>query len=328
MLILIFNIEVLGDALAVVGEDEVLDEGGQIGALGLFDALGDMADDDACALAAGNLAVRVHARLVLGEEDGVVLLSDVMIERSGTHKQTLGAYLVGYLGCQIGHGDGVLEGAGSHLAQLAQQSLVGVRQFDERHIGDKSEGLLDEIHERVGKQQEYAVDDEVGVHAVVEVGEVAVLHELQGEIDHAARQRHQQSGAEHLGTARQFAQRVDGHHAAHYLDDDELVLVFDGGGTDDDHRDVGGKGGARVKEDAHEDGRHHQRQDVDAEHVVGHHERHQHGKERHHHVEHQYVAGLGKVVLAEECQVGREERDEDEHKQQLAHDGRGNLGRV
>ena len=34
MLILIFNIEVLGDALAVVGEDEVLDEGGQIGALG------------------------------------------------------------------------------------------------------------------------------------------------------------------------------------------------------------------------------------------------------------------------------------------------------
>ena len=68
----------------------------------------------------------VHAGLVLGEVDGVGGLADIVIEGPGAHQLALGPNLVGYLGGQVAHLYGVLEGAGSHLAHAAQQFLVHV----------------------------------------------------------------------------------------------------------------------------------------------------------------------------------------------------------
>lgn len=59
---------------------------------------------------------------------------------------------VGDFGSQISHGDGVLEGAWSYLAQVAQQSLVGIRKFKQCDIRDKSEQLFYQIHQWIGKQ--------------------------------------------------------------------------------------------------------------------------------------------------------------------------------
>ena len=76
-----------------------------------------------------------------------------MIERTCTHQLGVGSNLVGYGYTEVAHHDGMLEGAGSCLAELLQQILTRVRQLDECHIGGESEGLLDEIHERISEEQ-------------------------------------------------------------------------------------------------------------------------------------------------------------------------------
>ena len=87
MLVLIFNVEELGHARAVVGHDEVAYDGGQILTLSHFHALGDMIDDDACALLVVEVVVRVDTSLILGEEYGVSHFADVVIQSTGTHEK-------------------------------------------------------------------------------------------------------------------------------------------------------------------------------------------------------------------------------------------------
>ena len=83
--------------------------------------------------------MRVPPSLVLGEEHGVGHLSYVMIECSRAHEKAVGAYLAGYFGSQIAHGYGVLEGAGHGFGHAAQQRIVDVGQFDQRHVRGKAE---------------------------------------------------------------------------------------------------------------------------------------------------------------------------------------------
>ena len=88
----------------------------------------------------------VDAGLVFGEEHGVFHLADVVIEGTGAHQKTICPDAIGNLGGQISHHNRVLKGARSHFAHLSEQSLVGVREFEERHIRRKTESAFDDIH--------------------------------------------------------------------------------------------------------------------------------------------------------------------------------------
>mgnify|MGYP006956034211 CR=1 FL=1 len=198
MRIAIMYVEVLGDARAVVRGDEVLDDAWQVHLLGYLETFRHMADDDLRTLQVGELVVGVDASLVLGEEHGVGHLADVVIQGSRTHQETVGVDAVGYLCGKVSHRDGVLEGAWGYLAQIAQDALVGVRQLEERHVGDEAEEFFYQVHQWVGQQEEDAVDGEVGIHVRVDVEHLRVLHQLQGEVDHATCHAHQQGGDEYL----------------------------------------------------------------------------------------------------------------------------------
>ena len=100
----------------------------------------------------------------------------------------------------------MLEGAGSCLAELLQQILTRVRQFDERHIGGKSEGLLDEIHERISEEQQHTVHHQVFVHAVIHLQDTVVLHQLQGKVHSATGYCYKDGRLEQLGALTQFVQ--------------------------------------------------------------------------------------------------------------------------
>ena len=143
-----------------------------------------MVDDDAGTLQVADLVVRVDAGLVLREEDGVDNLSDVVVQGTGTHQLAVGVYPVGDLCCQVAYGDAVLECSGSNLAHLSHQFVVGVRQFEERHVGGESECLLDDEHQRIGEEEEEAVDGKVDVDRVVQFRHVVALYQLQGIVDH------------------------------------------------------------------------------------------------------------------------------------------------
>ena len=90
---------------------EVLHRLGQLVFVGQLQSVGHVADDDLCALLQWEAVVRVHPRLVLGEEHRVLQFADVVIQGARTHQLALGHQVVGHLGSQIGHLHAVLEGA-------------------------------------------------------------------------------------------------------------------------------------------------------------------------------------------------------------------------
>ena len=315
MFVLILYIEILRSTTAVVREDEVADERREVCLLSHAHALGDMAHHDARTLDVRHLVVRIDTCLVLGEEYWVLHLTYVVIQSTCTHKKRVGTYLIGYLCCEVAHSDGVLERAWRHLREVAQQSAVGVRQLEERDARHEAKHLLHDVHKRIAEQEEHAVHGEVVVHIGVDEREVVALHHLHSHVDERTAHSHEQARLEHLRTACQLAQRVDSHESGYELDDDKLILIAHGSGTDEHHRDVADERRARVHKHTHEHRCHSQRQDVDAEEVVAHHERHEHREECHQRVEHGDGARLAEVVAAEESEVDGEEchKDGDEH---------------
>ena len=213
MRITIMYIEVLGDARAVMRGDEVLDDARQVHLFCDFETFRHMADDDLCTLQVGELVVGVDTSLVLGEEYWVGHLADVMIQGSGTYQETVGVDAVGYLGGKVSHREGVLEGTWGYLAQVAQDALVGVGKLEERHVGDEAEEFFYQVHQWVGQQEEDAVDGEVGIHVRVDVEYLRVLHQLQGEVDHATCHAHQEGGDEYLRALGELSERVDSHQS-------------------------------------------------------------------------------------------------------------------
>jgi len=290
--------------------------------LGQAQSFRDVADDDGRALRVRQFVVRVEARLVLREIDRVLHLSDVMVERPRTHQLRLGPNLVGYLRSQVAHGDGVLERARRLLAQFAKQRVVCIGKLEERHRRGESEGLLDHQHQGIGEEKEETIDREVVVDGAVELRDIIRLDELEREIDQRRGSRDEDRREEYLTPSRQFAERVDCHEARHQLYGDKLILVFHGHGTDEDGRDVLDEGRSRVHEDAPEDGRDGKRDDIDAEKRVLHHEGRQEREEDEQGVEHGYGSRFREVVLAEECQIEGEERDEQQDVDGLSRYGR------
>ena len=57
----------------------------------------------------------------------------------------------------------MLEGAGRHLAHPSEHFLVHIRELDQRDVGGEAESLFDEIEQRVGAEEEDAVDQQVVV---------------------------------------------------------------------------------------------------------------------------------------------------------------------
>ena len=90
--------------------------------------------------------MRVHARLVLGEEDGVAHLPDVVIKGAGTYQLGVGADLGGCLGSEDGYLQGVLERARASLAKLLQDRVVDVGQFHQGDVRYVAECLLQHIY--------------------------------------------------------------------------------------------------------------------------------------------------------------------------------------
>ena len=79
MCVLLFHIEVFDQTTAVMREDEVLDDCGEIVLLCNLHAFLYMADDDAGAFGRGESIVWVYACLVFGEENRVYHLPNIMI---------------------------------------------------------------------------------------------------------------------------------------------------------------------------------------------------------------------------------------------------------
>lgn len=83
-----------------------------------------MGNDDTRALFLREIVVRIDpALLILGKERGILHLSDIMIERTGTHEGGLGANLVGYLRSEISYRDGMLERTGATSDSLRSNPL-------------------------------------------------------------------------------------------------------------------------------------------------------------------------------------------------------------
>ena len=87
MIVLPLHIEILGLTLSVVGRDEVLDDIGQVVLVGQLQSFGHVADNHLCTVYTRELFVRIDAaRLVLGEIDGILCLTYIVIECSCTYQ--------------------------------------------------------------------------------------------------------------------------------------------------------------------------------------------------------------------------------------------------
>ena len=175
----------------MMGTDKVDDGYREAGFFGNFHTIGNVFDDDARTLFVGQVVVRIDTSLlVFGKECRIYHLANVMIEGSRTHQSAVGSNLIGYLRSQITHCDGMLECARRHLTEVAQQPLIGVRQFYERDNGDKSKRLLHKKHQRIGQQHQYGIDQEMIVDTGIEREVVATLHELDGQIGDTHGEKH------------------------------------------------------------------------------------------------------------------------------------------
>ena len=183
VLVLVADVEELGLALSVVGGDEVADDLWQVMLVGHLETLGDVADDVLGGLNVGEHFVRVDARLVFGEINGVRELSDVVVQGTGTHQLGISIDLVGNLTGQIGYLYGMLEGSRGHLTHTTQQRTVGVRELDECDVAGESEGFLNDVQQGIGKEQSDTADGQVVVGGVVDHGQFCGLRPVEGQID-------------------------------------------------------------------------------------------------------------------------------------------------
>ena len=116
MLVLIRDVEELCLSCPVVSADEVLYLCWKVVLLSQFQSFSNMTYYYLCRLYARHVVQRVHSsRLVLCKECRVSHLSDVVIERSCTHKLCFCSDAVCYLSREIADGDGGLECTWCHL---------------------------------------------------------------------------------------------------------------------------------------------------------------------------------------------------------------------
>ena len=135
---------------------KLADGSGQLVLLGPFKAVLNVLDNNLGALLKGQFIVRIRAALVLGEEDGILNLSDIMIEGTGSHQLAFGAKTISNLGSQIGHLHAVLEGARGILREAPQHLIVDIGELNQRNGGGETEYAFDGDEQQIGNQREYA----------------------------------------------------------------------------------------------------------------------------------------------------------------------------
>ena len=226
MFIMIMYIEILGLALAVMGRDEITNDLGQIILVSHSQTFRDVTDDNLRTVDVAQRLVGIDARLVLGEVDGVRQFSNVMIQGTGTDQLGFGANLVGDLTCQIRHLDGVVEGAWCHLTHASKQGTIGIGKLNERNVAGESKGLLDNIQQRIGKEQGNTVDQQVVIGIVVYLRQCISANPVEGQVDGQAGQGNNDCRLEQLRALRQFAQRGDGCQTCHGLNHDEFERML------------------------------------------------------------------------------------------------------
>ena len=161
--------------------------------------------------------MRVHARLVLGEEDGVAHLPDVVIKGAGTYQLGVGADLGGRLGSEDGYLQGVLERARASLAKLLQDRVVDVGQFHQRDAGHVSERLLQHIYQYVGEHDEDEVDAEIEHHHPVDLIQVRLLEQREAHVADGVREEDEECAPDQLRTFAQVSQAERHDHARYGL---------------------------------------------------------------------------------------------------------------
>ncbi len=258
-------VEVLRLAPPVVRADEVDDRLGQHRLLGYLHALGYVADDDTRALVVRELAVRVHAGLVLGEEGGVRHLADVVVKRAGPDELGVRPNLVSRLRREDGYLQRVLEGARAGLAEPFQYGVVDVGQLHQRDGGDVAEGLLQHVDQHVGEHQQDEVDAEVEHHHPVYLVEVRLLEQHEAQvIDHVG-EEDEEGATNQLRAFAQVLQAEGDHHAGHDLQEQELVGEGHHQRAYQRDDEVDEQRRARVEEGTYHDGHDGEREDVDVE---------------------------------------------------------------
>ena len=127
MLVLVGYVEILGLSRAVVRLYEVLYDAGQVELLCHFKSFGDVAYYHLGGIYARHRVQGIgSSHLVFGEESRVLHLPYVVVHRACAHELRLSPDFVGYLGGKVAYHYRVLERARSHLAEVAQQFLVGI----------------------------------------------------------------------------------------------------------------------------------------------------------------------------------------------------------
>ena len=163
MFVFVADIKELGLALSVVRGYKLANDIWQVIFVGHFQSFRHVADDNLGTLDVGQHLMRVNTRLILRKVDRVREFADVVIQGTGTYQLGLGTDLVGYLASQIRHLDRVVEGAWCHLTHLSEHFVISVRQFNECDITCESEGLFNEIEQRIAEEHGDAVDCEIVV---------------------------------------------------------------------------------------------------------------------------------------------------------------------
>lgn len=300
-------VEELGLSLAVVGGDEVFDGLGQAVFIGHFQSVVDVRDDNLGTLLEREGGVWVESRLVFGEEGGIFQLADVVVEGAGTYQLGFGSNLVGCFGGEVGDLQRMLEGAGTLLGELAQYGVVHIGELDQCDGRDESEGLLEDVDEQVGEEQEHAVDAEVDEHVVVEFRQVALGEQRVAYIGEAVGEEDEYGAAHELRPAGEVAEAVDGGHAHDELQEDEFERKGGGEGTDEYGDEVYVEGRARIEEGDDYDGYDGKGHEVDALYAYFGEEE---GDERESHDEHHDEAEGAHLVESLRAEEGQKQVEE------------------
>ena len=201
---------------------------------------------------------------------------------------------------------------------LRMSGVVDVRQLNERHAAREPEYALDEVHQRVGKEQQETAEGEVAVAREVGGGEVDALREVVGHLNNDAAEGCQHGNAQNLCALRQLLYAVDGYQPHEEFNDDELVRNAQAKGAEHQLQDERHRGRARIEEDAHEQGHHGVGNDIDAKVVVAHHKVRQHGERHDAYEDEQELMDRVHIVAAEHAQVEGEDAHRQEDEEGLA----------
>jgi hypothetical protein len=137
--------------------DEIDDHVWQLDLFGHLYSGIDVVLDDQGAHAGFKFVVRVAAHLVLDEVLRFLHLADIVVKRTHTAEQGIGANAGRTCFGQVGHLEAVVECAGRFQHEPLEDGLVGVAEFQQGDIGGDAERLFNEQDQRIGKPDTHGV---------------------------------------------------------------------------------------------------------------------------------------------------------------------------